>query len=252
MFGGFLVPELRDIGVSLGRRARAAVWPGMARRYRNNPTNASKLMLTVLGIADPSYRSDFSTLSRIVDGIPSFEGSIIECGVYRGSTLLGMAHRLMQRGIKDVKLIGCDSFAGFPAPSKEDALSDGTYHERALQGVFNDTSYERLLKRVAALGYADRIQLEKGFFEDTLPKLSGMKFSLAHVDCDLYASYITCLNFLYPRIVSGGYMVFDEYDFSSPVYPGAQKAIDEFFADKPEKLQRFKDLDAARCYIQKS
>jgi O-methyltransferase len=223
----------------------------MAGRYRKNPAAASKHMLMLLGIADPSYRSSFVTLSHVLDHITHFDGSIIECGVYRGSTLLGMAHRLALRGIHDVKLIGCDSFEGFPAPSQEDALTDGTYHEAALQGSFKDTSYDLLQKRVASLGFADRIQLEKGFFENTLPNLSEMRFSLAHLDCDLYQSYVTCLEFLYPRMVCGGYMVFDEYDFSAPVYPGAQKAIDEFFANKPEKLQRFPDLAAARCFIVK-
>lgn len=240
------------MAVSVGRRVREALWPAVAARYRKNPAKASNATLAVLGIADSSFRSDFTTLSRIVDQIPEFQGSVIECGVYRGSTLLGMAHRLERRKLRTVKLIGCDSFEGFPEPSREDALEDGHFHERTLQGVFNDTSYERLSGRIAALGYADRIQLKKGFFEKTLPTLEGMKFSLAHIDCDLYQSYITCLDFLYPRMVPGGYMVFDEYDFSRSVYPGAQKAIDEFFANKPEKLQRFSDLtDAPRCYIVK-
>jgi O-methyltransferase len=221
--------------------------------YRRNPRAASPRLLHALGIADPSYRTDFCTLARIVDSLPSFSDQVdvIECGVYRGSTLLGMAHRLAMRGLREVRLIGCDSFEGFPVPTSEDALADGSFHEQALKGVFGDTSYEGLLSRISALGYAENIEVCKGFFENTLPLLADKRYCLAHIDCDLYQSYVTCLEFLYPRMVGGGFMVFDEYDFSRSVYPGAQKAIDEFFQDRPEKLQRFSDLDCARCFVVK-
>ena len=246
-----MITQLRELIVPLGRRARAAIWPRLARQYRKDPSKASRLALKILGIADTSYRPDFAALANAVDKTVKFEGRIIECGVFRGSTLLGMAHRLASRGIRDVKLIGCDSFQGFPAPSKEDALEDGSFHERALEGVYHETSYEALCSRVSTLGFAENIQLLGGFFSDTLPKLCDMKFSIVHLDCDLYQSYVTCLNFLYPRLLPGGYMIFDEYDLAAPVYPGARKAIDEFFADKPEKLQRLGDLNNSRCFIVK-
>jgi O-methyltransferase len=209
-------------------------------------------VLWALGIADPSYRSDFTTLARITDQLVAMDSNvdIIECGVYRGSTLLGMAHRLALRGRRDVRLFGCDSFEGFPAPTREDALDDGSFHPRAEQGVFGDSSYEGLLTRISALGYSSNIVLVKGFFEDALPQLADRRFSLAHIDCDLYQSYLTCLEFLYPRMVKGGFMVFDDY-FSRSVYPGAPKAVDEFFSNKPEKLQRFDDLDGMRCFMAK-
>ena len=208
-------------------------------------------MLFAMGIADPSYRKDFSTLARIVDTMPEFEGGIIECGVYRGATLLGVAHRLALRGIHGIKMIGCDSFEGFPEPSTEDSLGDGAFHETALKGVFSDTSYDGLRFRIEGLGYSNDIQLLRGFFEHTLPQLSNQTFSIAHIDCDLYQSYVTSLECLYPRMVKGGYMIFDEYDFSRSAYPGAQKAIDSFFADKPEKLTWFDDLEDRRCFIVK-
>jgi hypothetical protein len=187
-----------------------------------------------------------------VDHTLDLPGNIIECGVFRGSTVLGVAHRLAMCGRRDVNLIGCDSFQGFPEPSPEDALEDGTFHKTTLRGVYSDTSYEGLCSRIAALGYEQNIKLVKGFFKDTLPRLANESFRLVHLDCDLYESYVTCLNFLYPRLIPGGYMVFDEYDLAAAAYPGAQKAIDQFLADKPEKLQRFGEGAHARCYIVKS
>jgi hypothetical protein len=247
-----MASTLRGLGLSAGRRFRPVIWPALASLYRMNPSKASGLMLFALGIADPSYRKSFSTLARVVDTMPNFDGGVIECGVYRGATLLGVAHRLALRGIRSAKLIGCDSFEGLPEPSTEDALRNGTFHETALKGVFGDTSYQGLLHRIERLGYSNSIRLCKGFFEETLPQLSDERFSIAHIDCDLYQSYVTCLECLYPRMVKGGYMIFDEYDFSLAAYPGAQKAIDAFFADKPEKLQWFNDLEGARCFIIKA
>ena len=54
--------------------------------------------------------------------------------------------------------------------------------------------------------------------------------NLLHLDCDLYESYLTCLNNLYKNVVNKGVIVFDEY--YSHKYPGARIAIDEFFEDK--------------------
>ena len=246
-----MIAQFHNLAVSAGRRARSAVWPTLAKRYRKDPSKASSLMLKVLGIADISYRPNFAALANAVDNVPDPEGNVIECGVFRGSTLLGMAHRLALRGMRRARLFGCDSFEGFPAPSQEDALSNGSFHEHARKGVYADTDFDRLRWQIASLGFNPTIQLMRGYFEDTLPQLAGLRFSIAHLDCDLYQSYVTCLDFVYPRLVQGGYMVFDEYAAAAPVYPGAQKAIDRFFADKPEKLQSYGEGPHARHFIVK-
>jgi predicted O-methyltransferase YrrM len=210
-------------------------------------------MLEMLGIAHPSYRQDFYTLAKLVTAAAETGGgTIAECGVYRGATLLGMAHLLNTLGAAGFRLIGFDSFEGFPEPREEDALPGGQFHPRALRGVFGDTSYNQLLGKVRALGYQDRIALVKGYFENTLHQWAGETFSIVHLDCDLYQSYVECLNFFYPRVRKGGFIVFDEYDFIADVYPGAQRAIDEFLADKPEKIQWFPEAAKRRCYIVKA
>jgi O-methyltransferase len=147
-----------------------------------------------------------------------------------------------------VELIGCDSFEGFPEPHGKDARLDGTVHTRARRGALS-APVEVVAAKVRALGYERQIRLVKGFFEETLPLL-GDRFSLVHLDVDLYASYRTCLEFFYPRLLRGAYMVFDEYG-ESDVYPGAKRAIDEFLADKPEGIARFPEARSPRYFIQK-
>jgi O-methyltransferase len=227
-------------------------YPAVASRYRSRVTKGVRpATLKFLGIADPSYRTDFYTLCRIVEKAAPERGLFVECGVYRGSTILGMAHKLKQMGAEHWHLIGFDSFEGFPEPVTEDALSDGSYHARALKGVFSDTSYEELNEKVRRLGFEREITLVRGYFENTLSTCADQSFSVVHLDCDLYSSYMTCLNFFYPRVRRGGFIVFDEYDFSAPIYPGAQRAIDSFLSDKPEKIQRFPESVNPRYFIVK-
>jgi O-methyltransferase len=205
-------------------------------------------MLAVLGIAHPAHRPDFATLARLIERTPRFDAPVIECGVYRGMTLLGMAHLLRLRG-EHVPIYACDSFAGFPEPTGEDARTDGSFHSYTRRGYYHTTSEETLARSARHLGFGEQIRLVKGFFEDTLPHLGVESFSLAHIDCDLYGSYKTCLEHLYPRVLPGGFMVFDDYQ-SETVYPGAKRAVDEFLADKPEKLETL-DVPHRRWFIQK-
>lgn len=236
----------------LRRSARDLAYPAALAYYRlHGAKNCPASVLRVLGIADPSYRTDFYTLNKLVEKSAPGGGNYAECGVYRGATLLGVAHRLRVLGAKNWKLIGFDSFEGFPEPAAQDALPDGSFHPNAQKGVFGDTSYESLSAKVADLAFTRDVTLVKGFFESTLHEWNEEEFSVVHLDCDIYQSYVTCLEFFYPRLRPGGFMVFDEYDFSAPVYPGAQKAIDAFFAGKPENVQRLPEAPNPRWFIEK-
>ena len=68
---------------------------------------------------------------------------------------------------------------------------------------------------------------------DTFAGLSDARFCFAHIDLDLYQGVRDSLDFLYPRLSHGGVIVLDDYGFAS--CPGARKAVDEFFQDKPER-----------------
>jgi hypothetical protein len=216
--------------------------------YRMSPRSAPDLVLKRLGIATPRRRVEFHTLDTLLRELPSVEGAIIECGTYRGATLLGMAHVMVVRGVKP-RMYGLDSFEGFPEPRLEDAQPGGGLHPDVHRGALGDTSYEALLRRIELLGWSDRITLLRGFFDRTLPQLAHEKFSLAHLDCDLYDSYRVCLDFTYPRMLPGGVIVLDDYRLPAGVYPGADRAVDEFFADKAEKPERLPGPRGLRSFV---
>jgi hypothetical protein len=219
-----------------------------ARIYRLNPRAAPDLVLKRLGIATSRRRVEFYTLETLLREIERIDGAIIECGTYRGATLLGMTHLTVVRGLQ-TRIYGLDSFEGFPEPRPEDAQPDGVLHPDVRRGSLGDVSYEGLLRRIGLLGWSDRITVIKGFFDRTLSALGHEKFSVAHLDCDLYESYKVCLEFVYPRMLKGGVIVLDDYCLPANVYPGADRAVNEFFADKREKPQRLPGPRGLRSFV---
>ena len=214
--------------------------------YRGLLGHAPDLLLKRLGAATPRRRPEFYTLARIVRSLENFPGAILECGTHHGATLLGMAHILRSRGIP-ARIYGLDSFAGFPEPTAEDAQDDGTMHPWVHRGFLGEASLEELTARLTRMGLAEHVTLIKGYFRDTLPRLAAEHFSLVHLDCDLYSSYMECLEFVYPRMLPDGIIVFDDY--GSPPYAGAQRAVDEFFADRPEQLQFYPGAPGPRYFM---
>ena len=60
------------------------------------------------------------------------------------------------------------------------------------------------------------------------------RYALVHIDCDLYAPVKSALSYFYPRLVPGGFLVV--HDYSSLHWNGAERAVDEFFADLSESV----------------
>jgi hypothetical protein len=58
------------------------------------------------------------------------------------------------------------------------------------------------------------------------------RFKLVHIDVDLYQPTRDSVEFFYPRMVPGGVILCDDY--GSTRCPGARRAMDEFFFEKPE------------------
>jgi hypothetical protein len=62
-----------------------------------------------------------------------------------------------------------------------------------------------------------------------------------HVDGDLYQSYKTTLEVLYPKVVSGGIVELDDFFIDDdPVegFPGSRQATKEFFGAEYANLRR--------------
>jgi hypothetical protein len=165
-----------------------------------------------------------------VERVKAVPGDIVECGVSIGHGAL--LFLLMSEYVgMERDYYGFDSFTGFPDPVEKDAVTP--IIGKGFWASPSDTVMKVLQDgRVPERIIRERLHLVKGLFEQTLATYQG-RIALLHLDCDLYESYRLALQTLYAKVASGGVIMFDEY--ADNRWPGAQKAIDEFFADKPEK-----------------
>ena len=147
-------------------------------------------------------------------------GEFWECGVYKGGTALLLAHVLAAGAGEPPPLRLFDTFAGMP-PTDPD-------RDRHRAGDFGDTSLAAVRRRLPAAFVA----FHPGRLPETFRGLEGAAIAMAHVDVDIYRSVLDCCEFIYPRLVAGGVLLFDDYGF--PTCPGARQAVDEFFAGRPE------------------
>ena len=167
-------------------------------------------------------------LLNLVGHLP---GAYVECGVYRGATAYWLceAARREQKngGHRAVHLF--DSWQGLPEPGEKDG---GHWSKGKFACTVEDT--KRTLR-----GFEGVTSYHPGWFKDTfllasLGLLPITQVAFLHIDVDLYESTKECLEFFYPRMARGGIIVDDEYGFAQ--CPGAKLAMDEFFADKPERI----------------
>ncbi len=160
-------------------------------------------------------------LYQLASAVRHLPGDIAEVGVYKGGTGRLLAQVFAGTG---KKIFLFDTFAGMP-----DAV-DPTVEDWK-PGDFADTSLEAVRAAVAPW---PEVSCVPGRFPETADAVAGRRFCLAHVDVDIQQSVRDCCDFFYPRLVPGGMLVLDDYGFRSCV--GARRAVDEFVADKPERV----------------
>lgn len=187
---------------------------------------------------------------RLFNMIKHLDGDIVECGVGVGRTFLFWVFLCYDEGGQR-HVWGFDSFEGFPEPSQED---DSPRHPK--KGEWNVASIEKVFDMLVSTGLSSHwvlssTTLVKGFFEDSLSKYRGEKIALLHIDADLYESYKTVLETLYDKVQKGGIIAVDEYmeTFDHVNFPGAQKAIDEFFKSRNIEIRLSRDVASGKYYI---
>jgi hypothetical protein len=149
----------------------------------------------------------------------SVPGDIAEVGVYRAGTA-----RMMARIFPKEKCLHLfDTFEGMPTVHRE--------HDRHHAGDFSDAPLAMVKDYLKDF---DNIRLHQGFFPDTAGPVMDKRFCFAHIDGDIYQTTKDSCAFFYGRMSPGGIMVFHDYEIQS--CPGVKIALDEFFADKPERV----------------
>jgi hypothetical protein len=150
----------------------------------------------------------FSKLKPLVDHV---DGIVAEVGVYKGGSL-----KVLAKLFDDVAVLGFDTFEGLP----EEQWVESEIHEI---GDFHDTTLEDVQE---FLRDCTNVVLTKGIFPDSAKGLEDYKFKLVHIDTDFYLSVKLSLEWFWPRMVSGGIIVLDDYRWGN--CPGVEQALEEF------------------------
>lgn len=183
------------------------------------------------------------------------EGSFVECGVWRGGCIAVMAF-VAHRARSDRKIWLLDSFEGMPEASIEDGPEGWELSKNRSGGNLvcvgtNVAAIEEVDELLFKTLLLDRnnIIFEKGWFQDTLPKVKNRigPIAILRLDGDWYESTKVCLANLYDKVVSGGYVIIDDYGH----FPGCRRAVAEFLTSRNIDV-RLNEVDYTVRYFQKS
>jgi O-methyltransferase len=183
------------------------------------------------------------------------QGDIVECGVWHGGSMMLAARELLALGSGDRHLYLMDTFEGMPAPEAVDrdwadhSANDRMQNEVAARDhshMWCVTTLDKVTANMASTGYsAERLHFVKGLVQETLPAHAPERIALLRLDTDWYDSTKHELEHLYPRVVSGGIIIIDDYGY----WKGQRQAVDEFLATVPEPLFLHRIDEAARCIV---
>jgi O-methyltransferase len=184
-------------------------------------------------------RERVTTLADAVEYVieANVPGDLVECGVWRGGSSMAAALTLLRHGADDRRLWLYDTFGRMPAPGDRDrdyAGREVAGHEASMLGEAG-LSLADVQAAMRSTGYpAEQVRYVAGRVEETIPETAPAEIALLRLDTDWYASTRHELEHLYPRLVSGGVLIIDDYGH----YAGARQAVDEYFAGRPILLAR--------------
>jgi O-methyltransferase len=159
------------------------------------------------------------TIYQSLKATDHLNGDIAEVGVYKG----GSAY-LLAKYSKGRRLFLFDTFEGLPG--KSDGRREGGLIEPS-KGWLSDVSVQEVESYILCSGIpSQNLVIKKGLFPKTTVGIEGAKYSLVHLDSDLYDTTKDGLEYFYPRLEVGGRIIFHDYNCCG--CPGVRKAVDEF------------------------
>jgi hypothetical protein len=176
-------------------------------------------------------------------------GAIVECGVFKGLSLIRFATFRQLCGANAAKrIIGFDMFGPFPKTAWVDDVGprEKFIQEAGSQSIGRD----QLIEILARKGIGENVELVEGDIRDTLPAYLDahpeLAVSLLNLDTDVYEPATTILEALWPRVVPGGIALLDDFG----VFPGETKAVREFFANTDVRFEQL-SLNATPTFVVK-
>lgn len=171
-------------------------------------------------------------------GIP---GDIVECGVWRGGSMMAVALTLLECGDGQRHLYLFDTYEGMTPPTEQDMTFDGRAARSLLDArrkleadsAWCNAGIDEVRAAMLSTGYdIARTHFVAGDVEKTIPGVVPERISLLRLDTDWYESTRHELRHLYPRLIRGGVLIIDDYGH----WKGARQAVDEYLTESGAKL----------------
>jgi hypothetical protein len=159
-------------------------------------------------------------------------GDVVECGVWRGGSMMAVALTLLELRETERDLHLFDTFSGMPAATALDVDLRGRRASQLLTTNRSDVvamaPKQTVESNMTATRYPNaRVHLIEGRVEETIPDHAPEAIALLRLDTDWYESTRHELIHLYPRVTPGGVIIIDDYGH----WKGAKRAVDEYLAD---------------------
>lgn len=214
------------------------------------PKDFSKEQVALFEKLRPYTMTSIERVSSLVSAVEylhanHIDGPIVECGVWRGGSMMAVALTLLRIGDTTRDLYLLDTYEGMTQPTEKDQDADGRTAADLLaeqdKGLVDSAwcvaSIDDVRSNLASTGYpAERIHYVQGRVEETIPGNLPQSLALLRLDTDWYESTLHELRHLYPRLLKGGVLIIDDYGH----WEGAKRAVHEYFEMQSGKplLQR--------------
>lgn len=174
----------------------------------------------------------------IDEGIP---GAFVECGVWRGGSVMAMAQTALAEGDIERQIWLYDTFTGMTEPTEHDVESDTGATAADLlattkvgdgRNVWCVASRDDVEANLRRTGVPfECFTIVQGDVAETLQVSVPSQIALLRLDTDWYASTRASLEILYPKLAPGGVCILDDYGH----WEGARRAVDEYFGILPSR-----------------
>ncbi|MEE9377756.1 MAG: TylF/MycF/NovP-related O-methyltransferase [Candidatus Lokiarchaeia archaeon] len=163
-------------------------------------------------------------------------GDIVECGVWKGGSMMISALTLLRMNETNRSLYLYDTYEGMAKPTAKDikifdkssAIKSWNKKKKDDHVEWCYTSLEEVKKNLYSTGYSKKnIKFIKGKVQDSIPNIIPEKISLLRLDTDLYESTYHELTYLYPKLMKKGILIIDDYGF----WKGQKEAVDHYFQE---------------------
>ena len=225
LFEKYIRPIIRMAGVDLVRY-----------RYKINPNipiEFDRLATHIFRSVEDFTVTGHTRVYALVQAVKyitknKIDGDFVECGIYKGGSIMAMALALKELGDMSREIYLYDTFSGMSTPTNADITYNGIPAQEIFSEILCDCPLEEVKSNVYSTGYPNnKFHFIQGKVEDTIPENIPEKIALLRLDTDWYESTKHELNYLFPLLSHRGVIIIDDYGH----WQGARKAVDEYILE---------------------